>query len=211
MQKILRLAVLLFMMISHGKLAAAENSPPQSNPESPRKGYAAEFTATIQMEGKEPQVVFHEIRYVSASGKWKSLQEHTGGKFVERFGLPGRGLFEVNHEHKELIRLAPYSPQPGLAPAQPRSQERFVRSERILGFDTDVFEVTFEVDDGTRLLLHRARQLGGAVVKLVRVNRSNTFTLEATRILQGEPIKEHFEHPEYSIVEGMPKTRGLQP
>lgn len=159
-------------------------------------GYSAEFTATIQVGSDEPRLLYKEVRWISSSGKWRTLQEHMDRKTVEKVADPELGVFRVDEKEKKLVRLG--------AVLQPTSHQlsavgtTLIRSERLLDLDTDVFET---VTPHGSILLYRARQLNGDVVKVVRRGTKDVFTLEATKIVIGEPDPQLLKYAAYPIVE----------
>jgi hypothetical protein len=162
-------------------------------------GYVAEFTATIAAGSEEPRIVYRERRWISSSGNWRSVQERTDGQSVERFSDLGGGVYQVDEKGKKLVRLgsAPGDSPTGSATASAEAS-KYIRTETLLGFDTDIYEI--EIPGGSALL-YRARQLNGDIIKVMRRSAKNTFTLEATRILLGEPDPELLKHPEYPVAE----------
>jgi len=181
-------------------LAAFAQGPPAS-PDAARAsiGYSAEYTATYQTDSREPQVVYKELRFVSSTGNWRSVQKHSGGKTVEKFAEIHNGLFLVDENEKKLIRLAPYTGVQKLGSEhENQGRSRFINSEQMLGFEVDVFRV--ETDQGT-LVLYRAPKLNNHIVKVIRQGTNSTFTLFAISITLGEPSPESLSHPDYPVVE----------
>ncbi len=161
-------------------------------------GYSAEFTATIQVGSEEPRLLYKEVRWISSSGHWMSLQEHVDGKTVQKFAEPNRGLFRVDEKEKKLVRLGAARQSDATQLSIVPAGVKLVRSERLLDLDTDVFETA--IPDGS-VLLYRARSLNGDVVKVVRRSSKQVFTLAATKIVLGEPDPHLLKHAEYPVAE----------
>lgn len=191
MQKMISASAAFAYVLAFAPFARAQGAATAAAAMSNSVGYAAEFTATIQMGSQEPRVVYRETRWVASSGNWRSIQDHSNGRNVEKFAEVGRGVFLVDEKEKKLIRLG--------SPWRPTStQGAYLRSERLLGLDTDVFEIV--IPDGSVLLYH-SRQLNGDIVKVVRRGPKDVFTLQVSRIVVGEPDPVLLRHSEYPVVD----------
>lgn len=157
--------------------------------------FKAEYRATLETSGSEPRLLFTEARFYSTSGRWRTVQTQQNNDRVERFGKFGEGEFEVDEKNKRLLRRSSrrQADFPGSVGASRR-----IGSDRILGFETEIFEYA---GDGVTILLYRAPELNGGLLKFVRKTERNTFVLEATRVFKGEPEPELLESPSYPVID----------
>jgi hypothetical protein len=168
-----------------------------AKPDADRRGtaFTAEFTATMKSGSREPIVVYHEVRAVSASGSKRLVQQQASdGRIVQRFIDPRRGVLVLDEAKSQLVRATVRRDRDRASTlGQPRSRAT------VLGYETDVYEQT---DNGLTTQYYRAPGLNGEVIKIVQKTAESTFTLEPTRITLGEPAPEVMALPDVPVVEG---------
>jgi hypothetical protein len=189
-----------FVLVSVLSLLLVAVAAGQESPTASTVGYTAEYVATLETGSQGTQVVYKEFRVVSFSGNWKMRQVHSGGRIVEKFAEVDRGMFIVDEVEKKIYRVAPYNRVQRISPEQHNSRiQQLVGTERILGFDVNVFQT--ELEGGATLLIYSAPQLNGDVLRIVRKQPRHTFVFTATKVVVGEPRPELLSKPEYPVVD----------
>lgn len=172
----------------------------------PRPPIALTMTSrqTVTLTGQAPQSGFTTLRYQRSDGSWKQVSTYTSadGKVKKEnigFGLMGRGVFEVNQRNHALYFLSEMPANPFYSPKDLRRDERYVRDDSVLGYETRVLR--FPADDGSGYIEnYYAPALHDLLIKTVSVSEEATSVTEAVQIQLGEPSQDEFSSlPDWPI------------
>jgi len=159
---------------------------------------------TVTPAGEAPQPGFTAMRYQRSDGSWKQVSTYTSpdGKLQKEnigFGLMGRGVFEVNKRNRILYFISAMPANPFYSPNDLRRDERYVRDDSVLGYETRVLR--FPDDDGSGYIEnYYAPALHDLLLKTVSVSEEATSVTEAVQIQLGEPSEDEFRSlPDWPI------------
>jgi hypothetical protein len=111
------------------------------------------------------------------------------GKVIRQgvtFGLPGRGIFQVDKENNRLNFLSPMAVlRPLVTESGLRSDPRFVREDNVLGYRTYVLKHEQKSEESVEI--HYAVDLQGLPIKHTFVSNKTIEVLEPTMIYLSEP------------------------
>ncbi len=136
-----------------------------------------------------------KLPYVD-DGSWKQVGTYTSpdGKIKKEelgFGLIGRGVFQVDKRERVLYFLSAMTASPLYVSSDLRRDERYVRDDSVLGYETRVLR--FKADDGSGYTEnYYAPGLQDLLIKTVSVSENGVSVAEAVQILLGEPNEDEF-------------------
>lgn len=159
---------------------------------------------TITPPGEPSQQGFTKIRYQRSDGSWKQVTTYTSadGKTKRKelvFGLNGRGVFQVDEQHRVLQFLSAMTAGSPYVSSDLRRDERYVKDDSVLGYETRVLR--FKADDGSSYTEnYYAPGLQDLPIKTVTVSENGVSITEAVQIRLGEPSEDEFRSlPDWPI------------
>ena len=158
---------------------------------------------TLTPTGEPVVQGFTKVRYQRADGSWKQVSTLTrDGKVAKEeivFGLTGRGVFQVDEQHRVLQFLSAMTASPLYVSSDLRRDEHYVKDDSILGYETRVLR--FNADDGSGYTEnYYAPGLQDLLIKTVSVSEKGVSVTEATQIRLGEPSEGEFRSlPDWPI------------
>lgn len=156
-----------------------------------------------------------EVRYVSSNGNFRAVYtERDGSVSSEQVFVRGRGLFNVRHDYKMLVRNNSNPPgtaaTPPLTAEQLRASPHFVRTEEVLGRTTYVHRIKDEKTGEPDVDYYFTPELGRVPLKIVEYARGKVLMVtEPTSITFGEPEAAQLKLPDYALQERMPISGGV--
>jgi hypothetical protein len=151
---------------------------------------------TLTPTGEPPQQGFIKMRYQRSDGSWKQHSTYTSpdGKTKRQelvFGLIGRGVFQVDEQHRVLHFISAMTASPLYVSSDLRRDERYVKDDSVLGYETRVLR--FMADDGSGYTEnYYAPGLQDLLIKTVSVSENGVSVTEAVQIRLGEASEDEF-------------------
>lgn len=130
--------------------------------------------------------VYTETRYVSSSGKWRSIKEYSDGKREEVFAEVGRGVFAKRDQ--KLHFLSGYAPLPLRNAAGFMKSPNYLRTETVLGQLTVVVKPVNDFDGNFEIFF--APSLNG---EIKTISRGEVTTVK-------EPVSLTFGQPDPTLL-----------
>lgn len=179
-------AFVLSISLSHPKRL---NPPESIRP----RGFTITSRQVVTQVSDGTSVLHAErIRYQKSDGTFKIVSTflEANGKVTKQgvtYGLPGRGIFQVDTENNRLNFLSPMAERrPSVTESGLRGDPRFVREDNVLGYRTLVLK-----HDKNGALesveIHYAVDLQGLPIKHTFVSTKTIEVLEPTMISLNEP------------------------
>lgn len=157
-------------------------------------------------DGGEPRHEVTMTRYQKSDGMWKQVityfnSDGTVYKKSMAFGQPGRGVFQVDEEKKEISFISPMEKAIADLPLSDlRSDPGFVKESSVLGYETFVLRATEEDGSGDYEEVYYAPAFHNLSLKTVSFSKRGTSILEPVEIKIGEPNEEEFNSlPDWEI------------
>jgi hypothetical protein len=149
-------------------------------------------------DGGAPRHEVTMVRYQKSDGTWKEIityfnPDGTTYKKTAAFGQPGRGVFQLDEEKKELSFIS--SMEKALADLplfDMRNDPRFVKEASVLGYKTFVLRSIEEDGSGDYTEDYYAPAFHNALLKTISFSGRGTSVLEPVEIKIGEPGEEEF-------------------
>lgn len=166
----------------------------------PAKGFTIITRETTTLSDptipRGPKQIDHVItvRYQKSDGTWKQVRSYRNdsGTVLKKdigFGIPGRGVFQIDKERGVLQFVSPMPPKEktSYVPINDgHASPNFVRDDVVQGYVTYVLH--FPDDDGGGYVdMYFAPELDGQPIRTVTVSRSGVSIAEAIEIKLGDP------------------------
>lgn len=159
----------------------------------------ATFPPSFPIQPGVPMLAAIIVRYDRVDGTWRQVTtsykpDGSVAKVDNGFATPGRGVFRVNEEQRKLTFLSGSrvsADQPYFTEAILRNDPRFIREEKVQGFNTYVLR-TIDAD-GTKHERYYAPALRGFPIKDVRVLKEGVEVREPVQIILGNPPDSVFD------------------
>lgn len=131
-----------------------------------------------------------ETKYVSANGNAYSLRRYADGKTEEMFWIVGKGVFLKRGT--KLHFLSDWHAQPLRTAEMMKNNNRYVRSENVLGLPTVVISAQKDVEGHDEFFFAPALN---SEIKMV-MHGPKTIVKEPVSLVFGEPDPKLFKFPE---------------
>jgi hypothetical protein len=158
-----------------------------------RVAYTITWRAQDHYDDGRVVEAYTETRYVASSGEWRGLRQMANGVSLETFAEPEKGVFVVDHAVKKIWHASPYTVKTPEAGKRYRGKD-YVRSELILGYDTDVIKAERA---GKKFEFYQAPGLNGDTIKQTERAANFTRIIEPVSITVGEPSSAQMAHADY--------------
>jgi len=166
-------------------------------------GRTVHFRQTWTANGGKVTFQAEWTKYTRADGFWKAVQTYynddgTVKKVDIQFGSPQKGAaFQVDEQNRLLVVTGPiYHASHSLDIAKARLDPSFVREDTLLGYPVVVFRISQDSD--SYIELYRSLELDD-YLKNIKANSAGYTTIEADRIILGEPTAEQLTVPDYPV------------
>jgi hypothetical protein len=171
----------------------------------PAKGFEIVTKETVTMNNpsmqSEPGQADYVItaRYQKSDGTWKEVRTvyKSGDKVLRehiQFGIPGRGVFQVNKDHGVLDFISSMQPkeETSYVPINDgHDHPRFLKDELVQGYKTYVLHYVVG-DDGSYQDEYHAPDLDGYPIKSFKFAPYGSSFTEAIQITLGDPDESVF-------------------
>ena len=135
--------------------------------------------------------VFREIRYVSSSGNWRSIQQYESGMTIDTIAVVGQGVFATRSKDGSVHFLSNYDAPTPLLTADGFRKSGYLRTENVLGHEVFVTRAT----NNQGVEFYSDPLLAGAQVKMVNRSDTHTVVIEPMSVVMGEPTSSQFVVP----------------
>ena len=148
--------------------------------------------------GGAPYVSATIVRHQKSDGAWQETITYFGpdGSVTDEattFGQPGRGVFQDDGKDGTLKFISSMPARPSDIPVyDKRNDPNFVRTEKVMGWETEVLRFVDEVDSSAFTEVYYAPALQGLAIKDVSSAGRTTEVTEPVQILIGEPAESAF-------------------
>jgi hypothetical protein len=147
------------------------------------------------------------MRYQRSDGAWKEekLSYNSRGEVLKKntsFGMPDRGVFQVEEGQRKLNFLSSMPPSEvtsSVAITDGHDDPRFSKDEMVLGYKTYVLHYSVD-EDGSYEDEYYAPDLDGYPIRTVKVSPHASSITEAIKIVFGEPDESVFSSlPDWTV------------
>lgn len=178
----------------------------------PAKGFTVLTKETVTMNDPKMQAESRQAdyvvtaRYQKSDGTWKEIRTayKSDGKVLRetiQFGIPGRGVFDVDKSQGTLSFLSSMPPKE-VASQVPitdgREHPKFMRHDTVQGYKTYVLHYVVS-EDGSYEDEYYAIDLDGYPIKSIKFSPFGSSTTEAIRITLGDPDESVFSLPDWMV------------